>query len=960
MIMQPLFTENFLSHYLLNFKLSNVPNIRLARNTIEGLQMELKSGKLQGLKEEELKSRFLNEFFGIVLGFNYGNSNFWTLSEEVKTKVDGTKVDGALGYFLKDKKSSDVRAVIEIKDANTNLDEKQKRKDSKSAVSQAFEYASKMGQECKWIIVSNFKEIRFYSNFQGKYQVFFLEDLSDENKLKELLFLFHKDRFIKKESISSTEQLYNISNLQLKVNEKPRHIIDEIHSSLIRFKGLKYIDPNYLASIKPFNILNEYVWHYSDGKLLTINPKIHALFKHLDFEGGEVKISDELRKDLEEEQVLEYEDKINSFIRFLNHSQINEISCVEDYNKLVLRNSHVLGFSHKHFFRISDKDGYTKSIDILNYKSCDCISCNFKSFDFKHLLGKLKIAQNKDEYINLEYAYGNYLVSANNYKTAYNIYKSLSDKLKGKEGFEVEYFLAKLNMKYLHNLVWDDEKLMDSFEIKEEIRDIDLNRILYEEIEYSISDDVRNYLLRIKDENLLLSVQYEAEKLVDEIVNLRKYYDNGNDGYFGSNYFHDLSNEYYKLQLHLNKNRIIYNVFYKYNLLTAKVFRGLIESYLTKKNGLSTFNSFYLLEFVTNINPTEFQKLLVNVHSLEVNEGCDVKIVNSITNLFKSYFDDGIFVNSPYKNRIVEEYLIDYQFSERYKGLVANSFTLLSKLNISKGLFEPLSEVIIHFLSIEDTLYWHDLREFGKLIAVKGDFFTSEQLVKILEIAIERDKPNNNKYEGLIKSISKALHKFYPDVRIIKKQIVKRAVGNIGGISKWNYVSYLLLICDENCKRILNQEIEDVLDEKFDISFYDQLIRKQLYDFKRKDYFERLIKDVSVSKETGFTNKFDGDNPVFEGYRFYNFVILLNILEVDKRSELLKVFDNISEYEKWLLNPKNHDYSNFDVKWILASNNKYILKNLKGIPDLKIVIEDVLRCQFHPSLYEIYHKHLCN
>lgn len=348
------------------------------------------------------------------------------------------------------------------------------------------------------------------------------------------------------------------------------------------------------------------------------------------------------------------------------------------------------------------------------------------------------------------------------------------------------------------------------------------------------------------------------------------------------------------------------------------MFRGLIESFLTKKNGLSAINSFYLLEFVTNINPTEFQELLVNVDSLEVNEGCDVKIVNNITNLFESYFDDGFFANPPYKNRIVEEYLIDYQFSDRYQGLVANSFTLLSKLNISKQLFEPLSKVIIHFLSFEDTLYWHDLREFGKFIAVKGDFFTSEQLVKILEIAVERDKPNNNKYEGLIKSISKALHKFYPHVRIIKKQIVKRAVGNISGISKWNYVSYLLLICDENCKRILNQVIEDVLEEKFDISFYYHLIRKQFDDFKRKDYFERLIKDVSISKETGFTNKFDGDHPVFQGYRFYNFVILLNILEVDKRSELLKGFDNISEYEKWLSNPKNHDYSNFDVKWILA------------------------------------------
>lgn len=89
--MKPLFTENFLSHHLIDFKLSNVPKIRLARNIIEGLILELKSGKLESLKEEEFKSRFLNEFFGDVLGFNYGNSNFWTLGEEVKTKVDGTK-----------------------------------------------------------------------------------------------------------------------------------------------------------------------------------------------------------------------------------------------------------------------------------------------------------------------------------------------------------------------------------------------------------------------------------------------------------------------------------------------------------------------------------------------------------------------------------------------------------------------------------------------------------------------------------------------------------------------------------------------------------------------------------------------------------------------------------------------------------------------------------------------------
>lgn len=956
--MQPLFTQNFLSHYLPEFRLSNVPNIRLARNIIEGLIKELKSGKIESLKEEEFMSRFLNEFFGNVLGFNYGNSNFWTLSEEVKTKVDGTKVDGALGYFFKDKNDSDVRAVIEIKDANTNLDDKQKRKDSKSPVSQAFEYASKMGGDCKWVIVSNFKEIRFYSNFQGKYQVFFLEELSDENKLKELLFLFHKDRFIKKDGTSSTEQLYKISSLELKENEKPRHIVDEIYSSLMRFKGFNYVDPNYLASIKPFNILNEYVWHYSNGKLFTINPNIHALFKHLNFEDGIINISDELQQELKDEKVIEYEDKIDSFIKFLNHSQIKEISCVEDYNRVILRKKHVLGFTHKHVFSVSEKDGFTKNIDILKTKSCDCISCNFKSFDFKYLLGKLKVAQNNEECITLEYAFGNYLVSANNYKNSYNIYKKLCEKIKGKEGLEVEYYLAKLNMKYLHNLVMEDKELRDSIEIKEEIRSIDLNRVLYDEIEYNISDDVREYLLKVKDEKLLLSVQDKVDELVGKIINLRIYYDNGNRAYSGSNYIHDLAKQYFKLQLHLNNNGIIYNVFHKYKLLSGKVFKGFIESYLTKENGLYTFSSFYLLEFVANINSTEFQNILTKVDLLNLNEGCDEKIISNITNLLKSYFEEGLFANSPYKNRILEEYLVDLQFNSRYTGLVANSITLLSKISFSEKIFESLSKIIIDFLSIEDDLNWHELKEFGKLIIKKGDYFTSEQLIKILEIAIERDKPNNNKYEGLIKSVSKSLFKFYPDTKINKKQIIKRAIGNIGVQSKWYYVSYLLLISDEQSEKILNREIEDLLDENFDSNFYSFLIRKKLYDYKKKNYFEKLIEEILNLKQVGFKNEFKDGVPVFEGHRFYDFIILLNILDFDRESELLSVFTDISEYEKWLLNPKKFNYSYFDAKWVLASDNIYILNSLKGIKELIKAVEKGLKKEFSPVLSEIYYKYL--
>jgi len=136
----PIFSENLLSHYISDFRLSSVTDIRGITLLITGLVKELESGKLESLKEEEIKSRFVNTFFGDILGFNYGNSNKWQLREEKKSVTDGTKPDVALGYFFSDETKDDVRAVIEIKDATTDLDSPQKRPDKQTPIDQAFGY----------------------------------------------------------------------------------------------------------------------------------------------------------------------------------------------------------------------------------------------------------------------------------------------------------------------------------------------------------------------------------------------------------------------------------------------------------------------------------------------------------------------------------------------------------------------------------------------------------------------------------------------------------------------------------------------------------------------------------------------------------------------------------------------------------------------------------------------------
>lgn len=152
----------------------------------------LENGVLDKTKEEQLQGEFISDIFSKVL--NAPNitdgKDEWNLERETKTLMDGQKADGTLGFF-DNKGKKDIRALIELKGANINLDARQKRAgDTRSAVEQAFGYAPKYGRDCHWIIVSNFKEIRLYrANSMLEYQVFFLEKLRDDLEFKKFIYV---------------------------------------------------------------------------------------------------------------------------------------------------------------------------------------------------------------------------------------------------------------------------------------------------------------------------------------------------------------------------------------------------------------------------------------------------------------------------------------------------------------------------------------------------------------------------------------------------------------------------------------------------------------------------------------------------------------------------------------------------------------------------------------------------
>jgi hypothetical protein len=953
-----LISENYLSHYLEEFMISSIPSYKKIVSNIKSLIDEYKSGKIESLKEEEFKSRFLLVLFGDILGFNYGNSNEWLLREEKKSVVDGKKPDGALGFFYIDSTRDSVYAVIEIKDANTAIDSPQKRKNNQTPVEQAFSYAHKMGGNCKWVIVSNIKETRFYlSSDSSRYQAYYLEELTNEKKLKELLFLFHKDFFIKKKEKSSTEKLVENYTKTESSKDKPIHIIDRIYFCLKRFAGFGFVDPNFLANLYPFNILEEYVWHYSDYNLFTINCEVFQLLKEIKVNNNEIVLSSQLLEEIQDEVVIEAKEKLEYSLSFLNKCQVHSITAIKDYKRIIQKNKKVIGFSHKSVFNFTDfEEGISLNIQLLNNKKCQCLSCIYRSLDFNLLVTKLKTNLNNSDYLNPEYAFGNYLVASNNYKTTYNIYKYIENETKGKEGKEIVYFLTKLNIKYLQNLILADG-YEDSPEILKGIRNIDLNKVVYDELEYCIDNEVKKYLIEIKEENLIYRIQDKIDGLLVKIEKLKKLYDRGGQQSGGTDLHIELINSYFFLYLHINANFIIYDSFYRYKSIAKKVFKGLILSNNTPVVGFKTFNDFLLTEAIINIPPTDLQELLKEVKSIEVDSESLDNLLIRLNNFTTSYYRDGFF-NDQIKNSKLEEYLIDYSFTYNYSSIFSNIFSILLKLKISKEQFKVAKHSILKFLKTESILAWYQLDEFKKFILAKGDLFEQKELLEILKLAISKDECGNSKYSHLIKSFPDVFISFYPNFKIEEPKLISLAILKCSSINS-NYTNYLHLvpmvnICREDCKKLLFSAFENELDTKFNACLYEAMLEKTDYSFLNKDYFSKYIE---------YINNCRGDRAIRHGKHcqsdvvFMHFAYIIYKLKIifdDKKIEKVK---KVNQFEEWILNPFEFNYENFDSKWLLDVNYPCFLDSLMTIDDIKTCLELELKENYNNDLAKIRYEY---
>ena len=138
----------------------------------------VKVDAIKGFKEEEYQDGFFKDVFENCLGYTLKTTNpsNFNLEREKKNETDGKKADGVI-YV-----DGNIIGVVELKD--------QKTKQLDAIEAQAFNYHNSHSNS-KYVIISNFDELRFYIDKKTAYESFNLFSLSyDEFKKLHLLVSF--------------------------------------------------------------------------------------------------------------------------------------------------------------------------------------------------------------------------------------------------------------------------------------------------------------------------------------------------------------------------------------------------------------------------------------------------------------------------------------------------------------------------------------------------------------------------------------------------------------------------------------------------------------------------------------------------------------------------------------------------------------------------------------------------
>jgi len=952
-----IFSAAFLQEYLKGFDAGKIVDFYGRKEVLRRWIDSMESGRTDKEKEIAIKSTFVNDFFGKVLGYSYENANNWLLRQEQKSSTDGTRCDAAFGYFgmTGSKITTDVRMVAEFKGSTADLGAAQKDRTVKvSSVDQAFLYASKTPGDCHWVVVCNVREIRFYHySSQAEYQSYQLVELLADDRLLELIFLFQAESVLTRDGSARTDKLYELSKKQETAirTSSSVHIVDELYTVMSKFNGLAFVDPVYLANLYPFNVLGQRVWHYQRGVLHTTNPKIFHLLSGLEVLEEKVVLSLELEQQLSDAKVSDPLRKLEFVFKRLNQCIVFHLTAIEDLDEVKKKKKGILGFSLNHNTGFDSDYGIIRSIDVSKSVSCDCVSCLYRELDFKAILEKLKntSADQKD----LEVAFGKYLLCLSRNNELYFELESLERKFKGLDRHIAKYLIVKMNLKNTGFRYFSDAR--KGMAIKSRLDDLDLDAVVAYEVDLFASVDLRRYLVQMKDGVLIERIKYEAAYSMERTkeimeVNLRGDVIHAFDQVKSLNtyrwiLYHYTQGNYVMLE-HKSEVRSIYR----------DIFQGYIYSFLTPGVGVESFDEHMLIDAVLHIRYPELSKMLEEVPELKVSSETRKLMLGKVSNMLRSHVKKGF--GKIWEDPDMKALMLDFNSATAHYDVFAAAFVIVNKMGCSDQDIRTIANDVVAFVIADPDYYDQYMEALGELIQKHGRAFSAAGFLEALEEIIPKLSTHNHKYDTVYNGICVSWRKHFPDDKIKNEKLIRQAVVNHMGGSNPDYLrlANTWFITAPELQGLIIEEFDRFLDSNFNSYLYERLLHDKVLTFDHKDHFKFYVKDT-VAHNTP-DGCYHSDGKVFMNPHIYNMAIVLHTFDVPLDHPAFAALKGLTLFQQWMVDPLSFDYADFDVSWFRHATSAVFLKKLKGKAEILNTVEKLLREDFDPKLAKVYFKYL--
>jgi len=892
---------------------------RLVRNYVDDIKIQSKANLNS---EAVIAEGFFRNYLNLLYGFNLSKEKIESITNDtidlhdteneicvqVTARNTKTKFNETINGFIKNKKSELYKSlIILILDRNVSY---------KILGSELSEYGVAI-------------KILDYSKLYNRLQTHF-----DSYDLVKPVYNFVisdlNPNFIESDYLESSLSHKTPDFFEVPVEFEKLNIVDKLYFSLNEFKGLNCIHPEIIVNLPPFKNDKSSTSSYSNFCLKTDNKEIHDFLQKIKVVNYKIEIIDaSIENDKE---------KIQAIFEYLNHSLIQCICYREKYTEI-----------EHHKIKV-----------VKNDKLCDCNYCLFNRYEIGQLTARLK-SKNIEHSIDLKDAIseGYFLCKLGYHIKGWSVFESIRNKAIISDQ-SIYSFLAQLNIRSIRGFInapWNsDEREV----ISKKIESIDIYpRIL----SYPVSKNVRNEIIRIKEDYYLNIGRRKVYKLFENINKTKNLYEGGGTT-MGPNYLSQLYNELLILYCFYVANHIIIDDFDDFKSIFSKGIDGFFTSYSTKKSyqsKLSSFNSQIFNWIIHYLDIKKLEEIITKnkITEIEISEDSKNEIIATSLNFLKFQYDIGPFSSYSFNSDLSKQEYFSL-FRQNIRSYYDKIMYVLSLSNFQHSDLNEISSHLVNFIkSSEDfnSINW-------KYTALYIDKYTSSfkesQIKEILLLTLnsKNHRSGEDEIESICYSVSNNTD-YSIDESFLLNFIDKltEPCSNCGRVHKQEILLSPWLISPKNIKEKIKNKVVEILEEKFDPDLYQEAVFSDVITKDEGDLANYFVEyTIKVLNKNDLINE-KGENRI-RSFRGYNCINCLEKLKLDLSPTQIKTISETSDYYKWLISPKEFSYKDFNVNWLLNACPSLIKSKLKGIGELEKLIKEKLASNYNDKLSKFYFKYI--